>query len=90
MDTKEKHQIVVKHLMNHAFPNTINGKDDRCGQIFAGCIRYASMVFISHLILGGSYQTNEEDKKELSELLKRVNQILDKYEIKEYRDYEKD
>lgn len=72
-----------KHLMNQARPNTINGKDDRCGQIFAGCIHYASMIFGSYLILGGAYQTNEEDKKELLDLLKRINQILDKYEIKE-------
>jgi hypothetical protein len=90
MDNREKHQITIKHLMNHSFPNSINGKNDRCGQIFAGCIRYASMVFTSHLILGGSYRTNEEDKKELCELLKRVNQILDKYEIREYRDYEQE
>lgn len=89
MDIRTKSEIVAKNLMNHAFPNTINGKDDRCGQIFAGSIRYASMVFTSHLILGGSYQINTEDKKELCELLKRVNQILDKYEIKEYKDYEK-
>ena len=80
LKTNER-DAMVQYLKECAFKNNINGENDSCGQLFAGAIKYASMVFTSHLILGGAYMTNKEDKIKLCDLLKKVNQILDKYEV---------
>ena len=80
LKTNERNAM-VQYLKECAFKNNINGENDSCGQLFAGTIKYASMVFTSHLILGGAYVTNKEDKIKLCDLLKEINQILDKYEI---------
>ena len=80
LKTNERNAM-VQYLKECAFKNNINGENDSCGQLFAGTIKYASMVFTSHLILGGAYMTNNEDKIKLCDLLKEINQLLDKYEI---------
>lgn len=81
--TIEDRKMIIEFLKSQAFKNSINGMDDNCGQLFAGTIKYASMVFVSHLYLGGYYQINEDDKNELRDLLSKINHILDKYETKE-------
>ena len=83
MLTIQQRKMIIEFLKENAFKNSFNGKDDSCGQLFAGTIKYASMVFISHLYLGGSYTINEEDKNKMKDLLCEVNKIIDKYQINE-------
>lgn len=83
MLTIQQRKMIIEFLKENAFKNSFNGKDDSCGQLFAGTIKYASMVFISHLYLGGSYSINEEDKNKMKDLLCEINKIIDKYQINE-------
>ena len=77
--TRQERQKFIEFLKSQDFRNSINGENDSCGQLFAGTIRYASMVFISHLILGGAYETNQADKEIITNSLKEINKVLDKY-----------
>lgn len=81
--SKKERKMLIEFLKSNAFKNSFNGVDDGCGQLFAGTIKYASMVFVSHLYLGGCYAINEEDKNKVKDLLRDINHIIDKYEIKE-------
>lgn len=54
-------------------PNT------KAANVFAGAIAYASVVFANHLILGGNYQHNKEDKMKILEHLNAIQKILSEY-----------
>ena len=74
MESIEKGEIIK---------NTFNGEtefDIVSGSYFADLIKRASNVYISHLILGGSYKVNFEDKNKVMEYLKNILDIIERYD----------
>lgn len=61
--------------------NIFNGTENtRAADSFYDYIKRATLVFINHLMLGGSYRVNEEDKKQVQTALEIINYIIDKYQ----------
>lgn len=60
----------------------LNENEKEISQIFSGAIIYASEVFAYHLIMGGTYN-NTKRYKEVLELLKELNKIIENPEDNE-------
>ena len=80
----EKDLIVQDYLASYMErDSSLDENRQLASNVFEGAINYAYVVFGNHLILGGAYATNSEDKYKILEHLDAIRDILKKYGSKD-------
>lgn len=82
MKDEEFYKKVQDYFKDYAGSNNLD-PDVKISSLFGGAFTYASMVFVNHMMLGGHYLDNQEDKMVVMNALGTVAKILEKYQIKE-------
>ena len=81
---KNKDLITQDYLASYMGRDCLLDEDRQlASNVFEGAISYAYVVFGNHLILGGAYATNCEDKYKILEHLDEIRNILKKYGSKD-------
>lgn len=76
----DKDLITQNYLASYmGLDSSLDENRQLASNVFEGAINYAYIVFSNHLLLGGAYSTNTDDKYKILEYLDKIREILNKY-----------